>query len=434
MRQVREEADDEQDVCPHEDPLARLGPVAFAEDLGDRVRDRRPGGGPLVQAGGDQRRMPEQQRQHDQRDQPEDEVGLAEVAAPEPLRPLHLADPERGGDADEDEHDEEVDEECEPALRSEPRQRLALRDCADQRHHDRREQHQEAPEDERMDEAGAEALEQLLLAENDDRLVAHPLGHVVEALHRLAEPDEPGEKERPAAEQGARDAEDERGGRAAETVVLTVPKRPGATGAFRAPAPPPQLRRHRRHHLVQIPDHRVVGDRHDRRLGVGVDGQDPLRALGARDVLGRPGHTACDVDLRRDLVPRLPHLIGVWTPARHRHRPRAADGAAEQPCELLDHGEALRRADATATGDDDLRVGERHPARRRRHVVAHAHDEVCFGQLRRERLHRTGRARPNRRDRVRCDRQQRPPGVELGLLEQAPTPAKPRQRERRARA
>ena len=56
---------------------------------------------------------------------------------------------------------------------------------------------------------GAEALEQLLLAEHDDRLVAHPLRDVVEPLHRLAEPDEPGEQERAAAEQRARDAEDE---------------------------------------------------------------------------------------------------------------------------------------------------------------------------------------------------------------------------------
>ena len=183
---------------------------AIAFETGDQRR------GPLVQAGGDQRRVPEQQRQHDQRDQPEDEIGLTEVAALEPLRPLHLADPERGGDADEDEHDEEVDEECEPALRSEPRQRLALRDRADQRHHDRGEQDEEAPEDERVDEAGAEALEQLPLAENDDRLVAHPLGHVVEPLHRLAEPDEAGEEERPAAEQGARDAEDEQEGEGRE--------------------------------------------------------------------------------------------------------------------------------------------------------------------------------------------------------------------------
>ena len=88
-------------------------------------------------------------------------------------------------------------------------QRLALGDGADQRHHDRREQDEEAPEDERVDEPGAEPLEQLLLAEHDDRLVAHPLRHVVEPLHRLAEPDEPGEQERAAAEQRARDAEDD---------------------------------------------------------------------------------------------------------------------------------------------------------------------------------------------------------------------------------
>ena len=187
---------------------------AIAFETGDQR------GGPLVQAGGDQRRVPEQQRQHDQRDQPEDEVGLAEVAALEPLRPLHLADPERGGDADEHEHDEEVDEEREPALRSEPRQRLALRDRADQRHHDRREEDEEAPEDERVDEAGAEALEQLLLAEHDDRLVAHPLRHVVEPLHRLAEPDEAGEQERAAAEQRARDAEDDEEGEGGDGAVL----------------------------------------------------------------------------------------------------------------------------------------------------------------------------------------------------------------------
>ena len=153
---------------------------AIAFETGDQL------GGPLVQPGRDQRRVPEEQRQHDQRDQAEDQVGLAEVAALEPLRPLHLADPERRRDADEHEHDEEVDEEGEPALRAEPRQRLALRDRGDQRHHDRREEDEEAPEDEGVDQARAEPLEQLLLPEHDDRLVAHPLRDVVEPLHRLA--------------------------------------------------------------------------------------------------------------------------------------------------------------------------------------------------------------------------------------------------------
>ena len=111
---------------------------------------------------------------------------------------------------------------------AEPRQRLALRDGADQRHHDRREEDEEAPEDERVDQAGAEPLEQLLLPEHDDRLVAHALRDVVEPLHRLAEPDEPGEQERAAAEQRARDAEDEESARA-ETAVLT--RTPGEAAA-----------------------------------------------------------------------------------------------------------------------------------------------------------------------------------------------------------
>ncbi len=272
------------------------------------------------------------------------------------------------------------------------------------------------------------------------------LRDVVEPLHRLAEADEAGEEERAAAEERAGDAEDDEEGEGGDRRAHVRPERrpaeaghrvPEAAGFSRSPvchAAAAQLRRDRRHDLVQIADNRVVRDRHDRRLRVGVHRQDPLRALGARDVLRRSRHTAGDVDLGRDLVPRLPHLVGVRAPARHRHRARAADGTAEQRRELLDHGEALRRADAAPTGDDDLRVGERHAAGRRRDVVANADDEVGLGQLRRERLHRARRAGGNGSDGVRRDGQQRATGMELGLLEQAPAPAQARQRERRARA
>ena len=58
-------------------------------------------------------------------DQREDEVGLAEVAPFEAPWPLHLADPERGRDADEHEDAEDVDEEREPALALEPGERRA---------------------------------------------------------------------------------------------------------------------------------------------------------------------------------------------------------------------------------------------------------------------------------------------------------------------
>ena len=135
-------------------------------------------------------------------------------------------------DADEDEHDEEVDEEREPALGTEPRQRLALGDRADQRHHDRREEDEEAPEDERMDEPGAEPLEQLLLPEHDDGLVADPPRHVVEALHGLARAGRAGS----ASARGGRRAGPRRRARgrsaSAETAVtrVTVRLRPRLLG------------------------------------------------------------------------------------------------------------------------------------------------------------------------------------------------------------
>jgi len=50
------------------------------------------------------------------RDQPQDQVGLAWVTALEPLRSLHLSDPQSQHDADEHEHREHVHEQCEPSL------------------------------------------------------------------------------------------------------------------------------------------------------------------------------------------------------------------------------------------------------------------------------------------------------------------------------
>jgi hypothetical protein len=56
-------------------------------------------------------------------------------------------------------------------------------------------------------EAGAEPLEQLALPEDDLGLVAHALGHVVEARRRLAQPDEVDEQLRAAREQEPADGE-----------------------------------------------------------------------------------------------------------------------------------------------------------------------------------------------------------------------------------
>src|SRR5215216_6597987 len=106
---------------------------------------------------------------------------------------------------DQHEHRKDVDQQREPALVPEPRQRRLAVDRADHRHEDRREQHEEAPEDRRVHQPRAEPLEQLALPEHDLRLVAHALRDVVEALDRLAEPDQVDEQLRAAGEQVAAD-------------------------------------------------------------------------------------------------------------------------------------------------------------------------------------------------------------------------------------
>jgi hypothetical protein len=160
--------------------------------------------------------VPEEQRHDDRADQGEDQVGLAQVAALEAPRPLHLADVGGGEDADEHHRREHVDEQREPALPAEPRDRRGLRDDRDQRHHDRRQEHEEAPEDERVDQAGDEPQEQLALSEHDDGLRLHPLRHLPGPLDRLAEAHEPREQERAPREQRARDRDADEEGEAAD--------------------------------------------------------------------------------------------------------------------------------------------------------------------------------------------------------------------------
>ena len=91
----------------------------------------------------------------------------------------------RRHDAGEHEHDEQVDEPAEPRLAPEPRQLRALVDRGDHRHHDRREQNEEAPEDERVHQPRHEPLQQLALAEHDLDLVLDPPRHVRRAVVRL---------------------------------------------------------------------------------------------------------------------------------------------------------------------------------------------------------------------------------------------------------
>src|SRR5215207_4641812 len=127
----------------------------------------------------------------------------------------------------------------------------------------------------------------------------------------------------------------------------------------------PELLRDRGNHLGEIADHRVVGVREDWRLGVGVDGEDLLRALAAGDVLRGAADATRDVEVGRHLRAGLADLIGVRPPARHRHNPRAADRRLQEAGELLEHPEPVSRPNPAAPADHDLRLGERDAGRRR---------------------------------------------------------------------
>src|SRR5581483_4343260 len=100
----------------------------------------------------------------------------------------------------------------EPALPPEPREARTPVDGADARHHDRREEHEEAPEDERVHRAGHEPLEQLALPEHDRRLVAHPRGDVAAAVDGLAGAHEAHEEQRAPGEERPGGCEERREG------------------------------------------------------------------------------------------------------------------------------------------------------------------------------------------------------------------------------
>ena len=179
--QVGQECQDREHVHPHEHPLQHPRGLPAGEQVRERVGNRRGRGGPLVQMQRDPGRVPQQQRDHDRRDQAEDQVGLAQVAAVEPARALDLADPECGEHTDQHERGEDIDEQRVPPLSTQPREGRVPVDDPDHRDQDRRQQHDEAPEDERVHQPRAGSLQQLALTEHDARLVAHALAGVAGA-------------------------------------------------------------------------------------------------------------------------------------------------------------------------------------------------------------------------------------------------------------
>ena len=134
--------------------------------------------------------MPEQQRGGDDRDQGQDQVGLAQVAAGKARRPQHLADVHGAEHPDEHQDREHIDQEGEPALLTQPGQRGVLGDGPDEGDQDRRGENEKAPEDEGVDQPRPQALEQLALAEDDRGLVTYPSRGIVGPRNRCPGPDQ----------------------------------------------------------------------------------------------------------------------------------------------------------------------------------------------------------------------------------------------------
>src|SRR5438552_6943348 len=115
------------------------------------------------------------------------------MAADEPLRTLDLAEVQRHQDADEDQGGEHVLDQPQPTGPADEGEGEGVLEHLPEGLGDRRQQDEEAPEDEGMHDAWPGALQELPLAEDDGGLSLDPLRQVVEAVDGLSEPDEPGE-------------------------------------------------------------------------------------------------------------------------------------------------------------------------------------------------------------------------------------------------
>ena len=203
--------------------------------MGGGRRDRRPRGGVVGVAERDARAAQEVQRQDDPGDQAEDPVGLHPVRADESLRPLEHADPY--GDRDPDEHEprEHVLAQSEPARVTDQREREVGGDRLPERLDDRRQQDQEAPEDERMHDAGEGPLEELPLPQDLTGLARHAAAHVAATVDRSSQADQAREQPSAPGEQARGDRQHEQQQRRLERPsggVYPQPRRSGMPPAL----------------------------------------------------------------------------------------------------------------------------------------------------------------------------------------------------------
>lgn len=108
--------------------------------------------------------------------------------------------------------------------------------------------------------------------------------------------------------------------------------------------------------LVHIADDAVGAVVEDRRLGIGVHGDDHVRVRKARDVVDRARHAERQQQLRLDHSAGLPDDELERQHAAVEHRARAGDLAAEALCQTAVARQGVRPLDRVADADDHVRV------------------------------------------------------------------------------
>ncbi len=193
VRQVRAEGEDEHDVRPAHDPVARLGEVRTDPLERHAQRSRQHGPRPRGIVGLDHVRegVADPLGQDDEEDEPQDDEGVMrqrQARRPDDGAPDHVVD-----DRCQYQSHEDVGEECDDAPRE-----AAERPLEDRLHQPvgqvvagRGQQDDEAPEHEGVGQARTEVLQQPLLPEDEDAQALDPLPGPIRSVQVASEAQKP---------------------------------------------------------------------------------------------------------------------------------------------------------------------------------------------------------------------------------------------------
>src|SRR5438067_7066294 len=193
-RDVDEERYHGEDVDPIEDLMGRDSgralPANGLEPPSDRRRHRAPGGGGIATLG-DPSGILAEHADHDGRDQAEDDERIDLIALVELARPDDQSIDQRHQDPDKDQDAEQILKKRDPGVSSNRGQAEARNYAFTKRLHDRRQQHDEAVEDEEMQEARIEVAEHAGMRTDVRKHAPDPLRDIVEPIFVRAQPQNP---------------------------------------------------------------------------------------------------------------------------------------------------------------------------------------------------------------------------------------------------